>query len=92
MTIGLGNPERIDPAYQFTQYVYVMPCPCCGQNCGVAGCAIWIRKCPTCFRANCPRCVRYETDRSEDGPALYPHEEAWGMPDAPEPDSAFLLI
>ena len=79
VTLGRGDPERIDPTYEATQYVHVMHCPCCRENCGVAGCAIWIRKCPTCFRAECPRCYQDDDDVA-DGPELYPHEKTWGRP------------
>lgn len=70
ITVACSNPPRIDPQYEATQYVYILHCPECGENCGTAGCSIWIRKCPTC-NENDPNV--------EEGPPLLNDERTWRL-------------
>lgn len=68
ITIACSSPPRIDPDYEATQYVYVLHCTICRNNCGSAGCSIWIRKCPTC---------NADDPNVDIGPSLLAHERAW---------------
>ncbi len=64
VNLGRGVPQRLAEYYEGIQYVYVMHCRQCGENCGTAGSMIWNRKCP--FHQG-----------GEEGPRLNDNELSW---------------